>query len=281
VKGFDYVVSKTNKEQSSQSTEKVLLILEYLTQNRLPVRLQDVSDQLNIPQPTLLRYFNALIKDDYIYQDEDTKRYAMTWKVCKFGYLLRSNMGIRNVVGPYLSKLSNKLNLSACVVALEGYESVYVDLVEGFDGMSNNLLRIGKRAPLHSTGSGKVMLSTFSDYEFDKYVKEKGLIKLTENTITDKERLREELNKIKINRYAQDKEECEPSLQCISVPVYDYTNSVIVAISVFGHVSKTSDEYMKGEVLSELFRVSKEISHKFGCDKDIWEGFEAVVHIAG
>jgi DNA-binding IclR family transcriptional regulator len=118
------------------------------------------------------------------------------------------------------------------------------------------------------------MLSTFSDYEFDEYIKEKGLIKLTENTITDEDRLKKELNEIRVRRYAQDKEECEPSLQCISVPVYDYTNSVMAAISVFGHVSKTSDDYMTGEVLRELFFVSKEVSYKFGCDRDIWDDFE-------
>ncbi|MDR1509408.1 MAG: IclR family transcriptional regulator [Synergistaceae bacterium] len=268
------MANNENKERNSQSTEKVFLILEHLMNNRLPVRLQDVSDELKIPQPTLLRYFNTLVRENYVYQDEDTKRYAMTWKICRFSHLLRSSMGIRSIVGPYLNRLSSKLNLSSCVVILNGYESIYVDLVETTGGMPNTLLRIGKQAPLHSTGSGKIMLSTFSEHEFDKYVNGKGLIKLTENTITDKDRLKKELNDIRIRRYAQDKEECEPCLRCISVPVYDYTNGIAAAISVFGHVSQISDDYMTGEVLQELFQVSREVSHKFGCDKEVWEDFK-------
>jgi DNA-binding IclR family transcriptional regulator len=267
-------VPVNNREQSSQSTEKLFVILEYLTNSRLPVRLQDVSESLKIPQPTLLRYFSTLIKENYVYQDEDTKRYAMTWKICRFGYLLRSNLGIRSIIGPYLNLLANKLDLNSCAVVLEGYESIYIDLVEDPSGMTNTLLRIGKRAPLHSTGSGKVMLSTFSDYDLEKYINEKGLLKLTQNTITDGAQLREELGEIRVRRYARDNEECEPGLRCISVPIFDYTNGVIAAISMFGNISKTDDEFMTGRVLYELFQVSRTLSFRFGCSEEVRENFE-------
>ncbi|MDR1482758.1 MAG: IclR family transcriptional regulator [Synergistaceae bacterium] len=263
-----------SKEQSSQSTEKLFAILEYLTNSRLPVRLQDVSESLGIPQSTLLRYFSTLIKENYVYQDEDTKRYAMTWKICRFGYMLRSNLGIRSIIGPYLNLLANKLGLNSCAVILDGYESIYIDLVEDPSGMTNTLLRIGKRAPLHSTGSGKVMLSTFSDYDLEKYIKERGLLKLTENTITDETQLREQLKEIRTRRYATDNEECEQGLRCISVPVFDYTNGVIAAVSMFGNVSKTDDEFMTGKVLYELLQVSRVLSFKFGCGAEVWENFE-------
>ena len=256
------------REQSSQSTEKVFVILEYFANQRLPVRLQDVADCLKMPQTTLLRYFNVMIKGNYLYQDEHTKRYALTWKVCKFGHLMRSNLSIRSIVSPYLNELSNSLNLGVCVVALEGYESVYVDLVEDPSSIKNTLQRIGKRAPLHTTGSGKVMLSTFSDYEFEEYVKEKGLIRMTENTLTDKEQLKDELAVIRARGYAQDKEECELNIQCISVPVYDYTDGLVAAISVFGNVDKTSDEFMTGEVLHQLRQTSQEVSRRFGYDNN-------------
>ena len=262
------------KEQSSQSTGKVFQILEYLTSNRLPVRLQDLSEHLGTPQPTLLRYLSAMINDSYVYQDEDTKRYALTWKICRLGHQVRSNLGIRSIVGPYLNALSNELDLGACVVTLDGHESVYIDLVEDPSDRTNTLQRIGKRAPLHTTGSGKVMLSTFSEYELGEYVREKGLAKLTENTITDLAALREELERTRRLRYAQDKEECEPGVRCISVPVFDYTDGIGAAISAFGHASKTEDEYMTGDVLKKLLRVSKEISMRMGCSNEIWDDFQ-------
>lgn len=264
----------SGKEQSSQSTGKVFQILEYLTDNRLPVRLQDLSEQLGTPQPTLLRYLNAMIKDNYVYQDEDTKRYALTWKICRLGHQIRSNLGIRSIVGPYLNSLSNELNLGSCLVTLDGYESIYVDLVEDPSDRTDTLQRIGKRAPLHTTGSGKIMLSTFTEYELDEYIREKGLVQLTENTITDVALLKEELEAARKLRYARDKQECEPDVQCISVPVYDYTDSVAAAISIFGHVSKTDDTHMKGKVLKKLFEVSREVSIRLGCSSSIWDTFK-------
>ena len=50
-----------NEKNSNQSSDKLLQIMEALAKERLPVRLQDLSAQVNMSQSTVLRYLNALL----------------------------------------------------------------------------------------------------------------------------------------------------------------------------------------------------------------------------
>lgn len=74
-----------NERASSQSSDKLLQILECIAGNKLPVRLQDLSEQVNMTQSTVLRYLNTLVNNNYVYQEEDTLRYALTWKIAAWG----------------------------------------------------------------------------------------------------------------------------------------------------------------------------------------------------
>jgi len=61
---------------------------------------------------------------------------------------------------------------------------------------------VGKRAPLHCTALGKVLLAYMSEKERKKILEEKGLPRLTEKTITDKKKLEKELGEVKEQNFA-------------------------------------------------------------------------------
>ena len=48
------------KEGGNLSSDKLFRIIECLAANRLPNRLTDLADKLDMPQPTLLRYLKTL-----------------------------------------------------------------------------------------------------------------------------------------------------------------------------------------------------------------------------
>ena len=69
--------------------------------------------------------------------------------------------------------------------------------------------KIGKRAPLHCTALGKVLLAYMPEEERKKFLEGKIFPSLTENTIIDKEELEKELDKVKEQRFTFDNEENE------------------------------------------------------------------------
>ena len=72
---------------------------------------------------------------------------------------------------------------------------------------------------LHARASGKLLLAELSDKELKNYVAVHPLIARTPKTITDLERLRQELALIRERRWAAEYDECDVGVACLAVSV--------------------------------------------------------------
>ena len=250
--------------EANLSSDKLLRIIEYMAANHLPMRLKDIADNLNISQPTVVRYLRTLCDQGYAYHDARTGYYAMTWKICRLGSSLESNLVLRSMAGSLLAEFANKYNIGALVAVEREGSLVYLDLVGAPHGSVDTMLRIGKDAPMHSTGSGKILLSTMPMSRIDQIIAQRGLAPLTPKTITDKEALLAELDTVRRQGYALDNEECEIGHRCCSVPLYDYTGTVAAAISAFDSTERLTDEYIRDTLLEGLRALAAEISFRMG-----------------
>lgn len=248
----------------SQSSDKVFQILECVASSPFPVRLQDISTQTNLSQSTVLRYLNALLLANYVYQEADTSRYALTWKICKLGQGLNSDLSLRSIASPFVNQLAARLEMGSCLVVNQDYQCVYLDCIDSPDTYMRTLRRIGRNAPLHATGSGKVLLASCSDSAIDDYIATKGLIQLTERTITDRDMLFEDISKIRERGFGIDDEECELGLRCLSVPLRCYSGKVCAALSVFGNSAEYSTEVLSNEIHPILCEIADTISLRLG-----------------
>lgn len=254
--------NKTADRQSSQSSIRLLQILECLASNRAPMRLQEISAQVGMTQSTVLRYLYSLQDANYIYQEGDTLKYALTWRVCLLGRNLDSLLGLRNVTTPFINHLANTLAIGTCLVVEQNGECVYLDCIDNPNSFTPQ--RIGKQAPMHATGSGKVLLAQYDDYQLNEYISIHGLQKFTEYTITDPLILKRELEMIRQQGYGMDEEECEIGLRCISCPIRDYSGSVIAAMSVFGRPMDMSNDRISNEIYPALKEATSVISSRLG-----------------
>ncbi len=257
------VNSIPNAKQQSLSSGRLLAIIEYLAEKADPVRLTDIASALNMTQPTVLRYLKALITDGYAFQDEDSGGYALTWKLCRAGEHLRANRNLRRVVSPYLQKLSQELETGALLAQEQDGIILYLDVV-GNPKQQFSLLRIGRNAPIHSTGSGKILLSGMTDAQIGRIIRTQGLPALTKKTITDPDLLMEEIYTIRSRGYAFDDEECEEDHSCVSTALRDYTGNIIAAISVFDDTVFMTEERIRDTILPVLTKTAAAISGRLG-----------------
>ena len=173
----------------NQSVEKVFQIIEIMAQSRDPLRLQDISIKVEMPASTTLRLINTLMNCGYANQDQNTLRYSLSLKFMHIGSLVSSQLTIRDIAHPYLVELSKKCKESVCIAIEQDMEAIYIDVVDGPDGMLRITQRIGKRAPIHSTGVGKLMLLNYDSKQLNKKIAIKGQPALTPKTITTKKEL--------------------------------------------------------------------------------------------
>lgn len=257
-------MTNTKGKEANLSSDKLLHIIEYMSANRLPMRLKDISDNLGISQPTVVRYLRTLCDQGYAYQDGQTGCYAMTWKICRLSSSLESNLVMRSMAGSLLSEFANAHNMGVLLAVAHEGSLVYLDLVGAPHGSVDTMLRIGKDAPMHSTGSGKILLSAMTPAQLNTILDQHGQTRLTPNTITNRSALMQELSEIREQGYAIDNEECEIGHRCVSVPLYDYTGGIAAAISAFGSSERMTDDAIRGEILPGLRTLSREISFRLG-----------------
>lgn len=257
------------KDNANQSSDKLFRIIECLAANRLPNRLSELSEKLDMPQPTVLRYLKTLCAHGYAYHDDNSGCYALTWKICRLADAVKANLALRSMASPFLDALANELNTGACLVVEHDSGAIYLDFVDNPHTIMKTLLRIGKSAPMHTTASGKVLLSSYSERRVNEIIEKNGLTRLTHRTITEKPALYAELERVREQGYAVDDEECEEGHVCISVPLFDYTGRVAAAISVFDVTDHMSEARVQREVLPRLKKVAEEISFRMGYVRDL------------
>ncbi|MGB4440242.1 MAG: IclR family transcriptional regulator [Sedimentibacter sp.] len=257
------VIQKLAK--NNQSVEKVFQIIEIMAQCREPLRLQDIALKVEMPASTTLRFLNTLMTCGYANQDSNTLRYSLSLKFMYIGSLVSSQTSIREIAHPHLVELSRKCSESVCLGIELDMEIVYIDVIDGPDGMLKITQRIGKLAPIHSTGIGKLMLLNYDSKQLNQMIATKGLKSLTPNTIISKEKLLNELEKIKTQGYALDDEECELGARCLSVGVKDYTGKYVAGISISGPTTRMTMDYIeviKNVVIETADKVSELLAYK-------------------
>jgi DNA-binding IclR family transcriptional regulator len=122
---------------------------------------------------------------------------------------------------------------------------------------------VGRRAPLHCTALGKVLLAYLSAEERKKILSKKVLPQLTENTITDKRELEKELGKVRGQGFALDREENEKDVCCVAAPIRNYQGEVIAALSISSPIFRI-DKNAQNDLKEALIQTSKKISKRLG-----------------
>ncbi len=257
--------TKTKVAASSLSTNKTLMILEFLAKADGQVRLQDISEHLKMPQPSVLRYLNSLISNNYAFQDEETLKYGITWKIKRLSNDLDSHLNMRAIISPFLVSLAREFNVGASLAREKDFRSVYIDFIDK-PGKKLSLRRIGVDAPIHATSSGRLLLSKYSDDVLRGFLSQKPLEQATENTVTKVEELLTIIDGVRSTKYAIEDQECEMNNKCVSVPIYSYTDTIYAAISIFDEPQNMADERIKNELLPRLREVAQIISTRLGSD---------------
>lgn len=261
-------MEEVSGNQANKSVEKCLKILEFLAVQPEPVRLLDISKALKMNSSTVLRFLTSLMLTGYVAQESDSLRYYLTYRICYFANHVSQHMDLRQMARPYMQQLSDMFNESSCLAIEQEGDIVYIEVLERQVKMLRSMQRIGKIAPMHCTGIGKLLLLNKSEEEIDALIKEKGMVQFTENTFTTKVQLMEELKKVREQGYAYDNEECEIGARCVAFPIRDYRGMYVAGLSVTGPVSRMTDSMILTRIEAAK-ALCNDLSKKLGFEAEV------------
>ncbi|RSL32171.1 IclR family transcriptional regulator [Salibacterium salarium] len=245
-----------------QSLDRALKILDLFDESVSELKITDISDKMLLHKSTVHSLLKTLEKHQYVEQNEESGKYRLGLKLFERGNSVIRSRDIRVVAKDFLHTLSKETGQTVHLVIQDGKEGLYIDKVES---ASATILysRIGRRIPLHCSGVGKALIAFQPDQAIADTLKDYEFIQRTEHTITTREAFWEEIRLIREKGYAEDREENEPGVHCVAIPVRDHTGEIAAAISISTLSMRTSKEEMQ-HYTNQLIEAGKQLSEKLG-----------------
>ena len=222
--------------------------------------LADLSSRVALPKSTVHRYLATLLELG-LAQRSDTDRFRLGTKVIELAGAYLANSDLRKESQSVLDALSEQTNETVHLAVRSGAEVVYIAKVE-----SKHALRmysyIGARLPMYSTALGKSMLA-FGPDDWLQETLAGGLEPRTPHTIVTASALQADLAAIRARGFSFDNEENEIDVRCVGAAVFDFTQSVIAAISLSGPTDRMGQK-RSAELGPVVRQAAQHISQRMG-----------------
>jgi len=118
----------------------------------------------------------------------------------------------------------------------------------------------GKVGPAYCTGVGKAMLSCLPQDRVDDIIAQQSFHRFTPTTLVSAAQLKAELADIKADGHSFDREEHEPGIICVAVPIVSERGRLLGALSVTSATTRTSLDEMAHHA-PRLKQTARAIAH--------------------
>ncbi len=247
-----------------KSLHKTLDIIEVVAE-RGAVGIRELSSITGFPPTTIHRITSTLVKRQYLDQNPITKTYALSLRFLELGTRVEEQFDISAIAGPYLQRLRTETEESANLAILDGDEVVYVQQAKSEKSMLKIFTRLGARAPVYTTGVGKIFMSQWKESKLDSYLQRVDRRAYTPNTLVSRAAIMAELARISTTGFAVDNEEMETGVRCVAALVFDYTGKAVAAVSISGaalRITPERIEYFGGKVKQCTEAISTKLGYK-------------------
>ena len=244
-----------------KSLQKAINILNYLAKEGCK-GITEISKEFDMSKSSVYNILNTFADNGWVKKNESTEKYQLSLRLFELGNIVRSGFKLREIALPHMKELVEKTDETVHLTIMDEGEIVYVESVQPDDKLAMSSV-IGRRAHMHCTGVGKAILAFQPEEVIDKIIAEKGLPRFTPNTITDKEKLKRHLNKIRKKGYSIDNIEHEYGVKCVGAPIRNENGVVFSSMSITGPSPRFPEEKIE-EYSVELLKATNEISKKLG-----------------
>ncbi len=175
------------------------------------------------------RYLLTLLNLGYV--ATDGKLFWLSPKIMRLGQAYLDSARLPRIVQPSLQRLAMNTQEISFVAVLDGYELVYVAR-NGPTRSMNTSFALGARVPGHVTSAGVVLMAYLGEEAVDEWLATTRLPTFTAHTITDPQRLREEMARIRQQGWGMSEQQLDLAYRGVAVPLRDHRGQVVASLSV-------------------------------------------------
>jgi len=239
-----------------QSLSRGLTVLQAFNAERPAMTLADMSRATDLTRATVRRLLHTLVSLGYVCTDGRT--FELTPRVLDLGFAYVSSLQLPDIAQPFMEALSDRVHESVSASVLDGTQIVYVARVntQRIMGIS---LAIGSRLPAAWTSMGRVLLAGLPDVRLEEFFDTLVVKGLTEQSITDLDALKAEIDSVRSQGYALVDQELELGIRSVAAPLRDRQGRTLAAINVGTHAARVTLKELRSVILPELVSTARSI----------------------
>jgi len=247
-------MAQSDNTRTIGSVETVFDIVEVI-QREEGATASDVADEVDKSLSTVYDYLSTLHKRDYVRHEDGT--YYVGLEFLNHGMHARNRYETAEIAEPILDTLAEETGEVVWYYVEENGRSAVIVRRTGEEAVQT-VGRMGWRSPLHQTAAGKTILAHLPGERVDEIIDEHGLEPLTENTLSDREDLAEELAEIRDRGYSLNDGETVDGLRAVAAPVIT-DDEVRGAVSVSGPSHRIEKERFREELPQQVLGAANQI----------------------
>jgi DNA-binding IclR family transcriptional regulator len=229
---------------SVRTIDRFVDVLDSFSRDCPAWSLSDLSARLDLPKSTLHRFLVGLERHALLRRGQEDGKWRLGHRLFIWGSLAAEASGVRHVALPVMRGLADTIGETVLLTEYHGHEVVCVDKIE-----TNHSVRIALdvgtlRGP-HAGASSKVLMAHLPETEIAAIIREKGLPRYCERTITDPAELSRELARIRERGYALSYEETDRGAWGIATPIRNWDGEVVAGLGVAGPTVRFSDDLVE------------------------------------
>lgn len=251
--------SKQPTSRSNKATVRVLGVLSRFIGRRSSWGVTELAEDLGLSKNMAYRALSTLLEQGYVVRDASGARYELGYRVLDLNAGQVQELDVRALCGPAMRQLHELTGESVFLSIIVGRNHITIDSVEAH-GMKVSHNPRGLPVPLHASPASRVLLSFLHEDEIAEYIRVASpLRKFTERTITEPNKLWDEVRLVRRQRYAKGYGDHYTAGTYIAFPVLDGNERPHAAITVGGPIGRFSQARVD-ELLPAMLRIMEQLN---------------------
>jgi IclR family KDG regulon transcriptional repressor len=255
----DRRAAKPPRTSPSNSLERALVVLDRIARKPGGLSNKQISEELGIATSSCSYVLSRLEREGYLTRSAATGRYEIGLKVLAIAQGALRQLDFRKVAGPILRQLAADTGFDVVMGVLDQERLVIVTRVANSEFREVDV-DTGSEFPAHATAIGKILLAHLPKEQLRVLIREKGLVRVTEKTITREDHFMLELEAVRERGYSTCDEEHTLGLRSVGAAIVDPWGNVRAALATAGGLNHPMWEKGMPEVAGIVKAAAREIS---------------------
>ena len=252
--------------RSIQSIETGFPLLAALVDARIPLALGDLAMRASMTSAKAHPYLVSFVRVGLVQQDASTGYYELGPFALQMGLVSLQRLDTVRVALPHVNQLASQIGHTLCIAVLGSHGPTMVHITEASYPVHVNM-RKGTVMSMVHTATGHVFAAWLPPEVARHYIQREAgdtaVVTSTQPLYPDHDALTLHLDKVRSRGFAQALGNPLPGIDALSVPVFDHSGSIALAITSLGP-STLFDARPDGAIARPLLKCAAAISAGLG-----------------